>query len=206
MAAAAAAASAAASLRRSASRVPVSIPAPQEVTVTLVDVQPDVWWVWDVDGTVWLLPAYRFIGDDGGWYTVPAVTDEFLVRVPVDTRPAVDRAGPAAARDRARRHPAERDRAGRYGCRRDPARVIGRQDVRRVHQADAEALGLTARVVEQDGVSLPVTMDYNPNRVNVAVDRRGRHRDRDRDRQRRLTAIVTQPELQLVRRGVPLGS
>ena len=40
-------------------------------------------------------------------------------------------------------------------------------------QADAEALGLTARVVEQDGVSLPVTMDYNPNRVNVAVTGEG---------------------------------
>ena len=80
--------------------VPVSIPAPQQVTVTLVDVQPDVWWVWDVDGTVWLLPAYRFIGDDGGWYTVPAVTDEFLVRVPVDTRPAVD-----ASRSRCRPRP-----------------------------------------------------------------------------------------------------
>ena len=66
---------AAQSLHQSASRaisepVPVSIPTPQEVTVTLVDVQPDVWWVWDVDGTAWLLPAYRFIGDDGGWYTV----------------------------------------------------------------------------------------------------------------------------------------
>jgi hypothetical protein len=27
--------------------------------------------------------------------------------------------------------------------------------------------------VEQDGVSLPVTMDYNPNRVNVAVTGEG---------------------------------
>ena len=61
---------------------------PQQVTVTLVDVQPDVWWAWDVDGSVWLLPAYRFIGDDGGWYTVPAVTDEFLIQVPVDTIPS----------------------------------------------------------------------------------------------------------------------
>ena len=67
--------------------VPVSIPAPQQVTVTLVDVQADVWWVWDVDNNAWLLPAYRFIGDDGGWYVVPAVTDEFLVQVPVDTLP-----------------------------------------------------------------------------------------------------------------------
>ena len=65
--------------------VPPSIPAPESVTVTLVDVQPDVWWAWDVDGSAWLLPAYRFIGDDGGWYTVPAVTDEFLIQVPAPT-------------------------------------------------------------------------------------------------------------------------
>jgi hypothetical protein len=41
----------------------------------------------DVDGSVFLLPAYRFIGDDGGWYTVPAVTDEFLVQVQPDDLP-----------------------------------------------------------------------------------------------------------------------
>jgi hypothetical protein len=59
----------------------------EEVTVTLVDVEADIWWTMDVDGSVFLLPAYRFIGDDGGWYTVPAVTDEFLVQVEPDIVP-----------------------------------------------------------------------------------------------------------------------
>ena len=54
---------------------------PERVTVTLVDVQPDVWWAWDADGSVWLLPAYRLIDTDGGWHTVAAVTDEFMVQV-----------------------------------------------------------------------------------------------------------------------------
>jgi hypothetical protein len=148
--------------------VPVSIPTPQEVTVTLVDVQPDVWWVWDVDGTVWLLPAYRFIGDDGGWYTVPAVTDEFLVRVPVDAIPPETKPVPL---------PPETAPASTTPPETVPADTVA--DVTPLESsvgktfaefaADAEALGLTARIVEQDGVSLPVTMDYNPNRVNVAV-------------------------------------
>ena len=53
----------------------------EPVVVTLVDVEADLWSVMDADGTVWLLPGYRFIGDDGGWYTVPAVTDEYLIVV-----------------------------------------------------------------------------------------------------------------------------
>lgn len=57
------------------------IPPSEQVTVTLVDVEADLWWVWDVHGSAWLVPAYRFIGDDDGWYTVPAVTDDFLVQV-----------------------------------------------------------------------------------------------------------------------------
>ena len=53
----------------------------EPVVVTLVDVEADLWSVMDADGTVWLLPGYRFIGNDGGWYTVPAVTDEYLIGV-----------------------------------------------------------------------------------------------------------------------------
>ena len=142
--------------------VPVEIPAPQEVTVTLVDVQPDVWWVWDVDGSVWLLPAYRFIGDDGGWYTVPAVTDEFLVRVPVDSVPPATEPAPL---------PPETVPADTVADVTPLESSIGKTFAE--FEADAEALGLTARIVEQDGVPLPVTMDFNPNRVNVAVTGEG---------------------------------
>lgn len=154
--------------------VPVSIPAPQQVTVTLVDVQADVWWVWDVDNSVWLLPAYRFIGDDGGWYTVPAVTDEFLVKVPVDTAP------PASV------PPETVPVTTPPGTEIAPPPTVPGDTVADVtpleasvgktfaeFEADAEAIGMTARIVEQDGVSLPVTMDYNPMRVNVAVTGEG---------------------------------
>lgn len=147
--------------------VPVSIPAPQQVTVTLVDVQPDLWWVWDVDNSVWLLPAYRFIGDDGGWYTVPAVTDEFLVKVPVDTVP--DESAPATTPPETA--PTETLPPDTVADVTPLESSVGKTFAE--FEADAEALGLTARIVEQDGVSLPVTMDYNPMRVNVAVSGQG---------------------------------
>jgi hypothetical protein len=153
--------------------VPVSIPVPQPVTVTLVDVQSDVWWTTDVDGTVWLLPAYRFIGDDGGWYTVPAVTDEFLVRVPVDSVPPVTDVAPLPP-ETAPAGTTPSDTAAPSDTVADVTPLessVGKTFAE--FSADAEALGLTARIVEQDGISLPVTMDYNPNRVNVSVTGEG---------------------------------
>jgi hypothetical protein len=143
-----------------------SIPEPETITVTLVDVQADLWWAWDVDGTVWLLPAYRFIGDDGGWYTVPAVTDEYLIQVdppvveePIPVEPGDgtgstepgdpgDAVGPAV--------PAE-DLAGLVGS---PLADF---------TAKAESGGWTVRVVEIDGESLAVTDDFRTDRINVAV-------------------------------------
>jgi hypothetical protein len=149
--------------------VPVEVPAPEEVTVTLVDVQADVWWAFDVDGSVWLLPAYRFIGDDGGWYIVPAVTDEFLVRVPVDTVPAEPVPAPETVPPEipATSTPPVDTVADVTPLESSVGKTLGE------FRADAEALGLTVRVVEQDGVPLAVTMDYNPSRVNVAVEGEG---------------------------------
>ena len=54
---------------------------------TLVDVKADLWWVWDVDGSVWLLPAYTFTDTNGNVFTVPAVTDEFMIVVDPTVEP-----------------------------------------------------------------------------------------------------------------------
>ena len=143
--------------------VPVEIPAPQEITVTLVDVQPDVWWVWDVDGTVWLLPAYRFIGDDGGWYTVPAVTDEFLVRVPVDTVPPAFTTVPLPP-DTAIAMPPPT--WAPEGTPVELTALIGLPLDQ--FTTAAEALGYTVRVVYNDETgAFAVTDDYSETRVNV---------------------------------------
>jgi hypothetical protein len=159
------------------SEVPAELE-PEQVTVTLVDVQPDVWWAWDVDGSVWLLPAYRFIGDDGGWYTVPAVTDEFLITVPVDTVPVepapATEPAPVPETVPAVSVPGETTPPAPDGTVADVAALEALVGTSLTEfTSEVEAGGLTVRVVEQDGVSLPATMDYLPNRVNVGVEGEG---------------------------------
>ncbi len=125
---------------------------------------------------MWLLPAYRFIGDDGGWYTVPAVTDEFLIQVPADTIPVepVPSTEPAPV-------PETIPAVSVPGETTPPGDTV--TDVTALEELvgtslveftkEVEARGLTVRVVEQDGVSLPATMDYLPDRVNVGVEGEG---------------------------------
>lgn len=164
---------------------------PEEITVTLVDVVPDLWWATDVDDNSWLLPAYRFIGDDGGWYTLPAVTDEYLIETPVyiqDEEPQPEPAPPPL--------PAvsEPDDGGVASD--DLDRIMESVVVvleSQVEELDdmtlqfleevtdafytedefadlAAAFGLTVRAVQRDGEFLMVTEDYSLTRVNVVVE------------------------------------
>jgi hypothetical protein len=131
---------------------------PVEVTTevaTLVDVRADLWWAWDDDGSVWLLPAYTFTDTEDRVFTVPAVTDEFLIipepalvdPMPVEPLPAEP--------------PAEvPEPADQYG-------IVGRSVDEATKVLDAE--GLTIRVVIEDGEALAVTEDFSTSRVNVEV-------------------------------------
>jgi hypothetical protein len=48
------------------------------LTVTLTGVTPRLQMVWDVDGVVWLVPAYGFTTDDGGLWEVLAIADGYI--------------------------------------------------------------------------------------------------------------------------------
>jgi hypothetical protein len=131
---------------------------PVEVTrevATLIDVRADLWWAWDDDGSVWLLPAYTFTDTEGRLFTVPAVTDEFLIipeptlvdPMPVEPLPAEP---PADV-------PEPVDQYGIVGRSVDEATAI-------LNDAD-----LTLRVVIENGEALAVTEDFSTTRVNVEV-------------------------------------
>lgn len=144
-------------------------PAPEPVTVTLTGVEADVWWVWDVDGAIWLLPAYRFIDTDGGWHVVPAVTDEYLVEqeppattAPVETAPVERIPVETIPGDTA---PGDAGPAGTVPA--DLAALVGLPVDE--FTARAEALGFTTRVTTLDGEPQMGTMDLRTDRVNVAV-------------------------------------
>lgn len=55
---------------------------PEVIDIRLTGVTKVLMQWWSADGTVWLLPAYRFTDPDGAWYPVLAVTDEYLPAQP----------------------------------------------------------------------------------------------------------------------------
>ena len=164
---------------------------PEEITVTLVDVAADLWWATDVDDNSWLLPAYRFVGDDGGWYTVPAVTDEYLIQTPVYIQDEEPLPEPAPAPLPAVSEPGEGGLASadldrmmesvlvvlesQFGELDDMTLQFLEEVTDALYTEDefadlAAAFGLTVRAVQRDGEFLMVTEDYSLTRVNVVVE------------------------------------
>lgn len=143
--------------------VPVD-PTPMETQViTLTDVRLGLTSYWDAEGTVWLLPSYEFTNADGGMWSVIAVDEAYLdipevpmpEPLPVESVPAVDEpTDPAALPDPIETTVAE---SALVGLTEDEAlRVVAEK-------------GWILRVAVIDGVDQPLTMDYSPMRVNVAV-------------------------------------
>ncbi len=144
--------------------VPETYLPPEPITVHLNDARVDLTMVWDVDGTVWLLPAYTFLSTDGGVYTVIAVDDQY-VELPdtgVTTEPVPVDTSTGATPDTAVTLPAPVDQA-------EATKVltgVAEDEAAKV----ASEFGWTVRVVKRDGESLMVTEDYSTSRVNVAVE------------------------------------
>ncbi len=154
------------SVSRDAAEEELGSDRPTEVVVTLVDVKPDLWWTSDVEGNVWLLPAYAFTGDDGGNYTVPAVTEEYLVEeIPVSIEPMPVEpmpVEPGADIDTA----SAEERVERLLAGFEAAAPMALDEF----TALAADLDIEVRVASIDGEGFPMTMDYRDDRVNIDIE------------------------------------
>src|SRR5262245_50073908 len=119
--------------------------------------------IWAADDTVWLLPAYTFTSDDGGMYTVNAVADEYFSVA--EPEPASDDPGTAVTIEPV---PAPDEPVAAITVDEAAAKWVGSPlaDVEKF----AQELGMTVRVIRQDGEDLAATDDLRMDRVNVGVD------------------------------------
>jgi hypothetical protein len=163
-----------------------TVPEIETEVAVLVDVRADLWWAWDADGSIWLLPAYTFTDTEGRTHTVPAVTEEYLIVVEPEPLPEpmpVEPLDPGLVDpglvDPGLVDPLPIDEpvslddyAGIVGLSLDDANAkvgdvtVGGAGV----GGDGTLPGVTLRVVRLDGEDLPATADYLPTRINVAVE------------------------------------
>ena len=143
--------------------VPVAPIDAEPTVMTLTTVTGSLEQVWAADGTVWLLPGYAFGGTEGLLANVLAVEDQYLEQaepqvlidpVPLPEPLPVETAVPGTAVI----EPAPAA----------PIDVVG-LSVDEATTAAAES-GWEVRVARQDGVDLPVTLDFRENRINVAIE------------------------------------
>ena len=176
---------------------PISLPEPAPVEVTLTAPTASLEQVWAADGSVWLLPGYRFETSDGSWVTVVAVEDQYLQQAdpvvdplplpvevpPVETTTVVG--VPATVTDEMPVEVPVDTAVTEPGvaCAGLPTTITEPGLSEQVGDIivgmcvdDAAAFitgytpGASLRVVRENGVDLAVTADFNELRVNVAVE------------------------------------
>jgi len=123
------------------------------ITMQIVGVKEAWWTLYDVDGTMWVVPGYAFLDSDGGEHLVPAVSDELIQ--PIDTPDSTDVVTePGLEPDQpVSNEPAEQ----LVGLGEDEAMAVAKNN------------GFGVRVIERDGEQFPATMDYRTDRINVVV-------------------------------------
>ncbi len=142
-----------------------TLPPPETITVHVSEVRLDLTMVWDVDGTVWLLPAYTFSSVDAtsgyqGSFTVIAVDDRFVTLPDAGLTPEPMPADTVSNSDGSVVSSVDSDAATKA--------LVGVAEAEAAKVADEN--GWTLRVVQRDGENLIVTEDYSATRVNVAVE------------------------------------
>jgi hypothetical protein len=129
----------------------VDAPEPMVQRIGLVAVEATQWTVWAEDGSMWQVPAYRFLDADGIWYDVPAISAEFLV---IEDRRGVIEPDPGTVDDQM--------------IDIDDAQVLVGLPVEEA-EAIAVEMGWELRVIRIDGEDLLATTDFVTNRLNLEV-------------------------------------
>lgn len=152
---------------------------PEEVTVRLVHAEPALTSSWAADGSVWLLPAVRFIADGGGIWPV-LVIDEDSVEV---AEPGSDGPEPApepeplpADPPTAAPEPEPIEPPSDGGDVPEPAddlealaaEIVGAPEAAAIERI--EAAGAIARIVMRDGEAHAVTDDWRSDRINLVIE------------------------------------
>jgi hypothetical protein len=148
------------------------LPEPEPVVAVLVDVRADLWWAWDADGSIWLLPAYTFTDTEGRTHTVPAVTEEYLIVVEPEPMPEPMPAEPLdpVMVDPFPGDPGDGGDIDAQVALDDFAGLVGMTVDDATAKLQGGQTGVTIRVIRLDGEDLAATMDYLPTRINVAVE------------------------------------
>jgi hypothetical protein len=140
--------------------------APCTTTITFTSVRRTYTQLYDSSNIVWIVPAYEYSDASGGTWTAMALDDSYLEKavasIGTDTVPAPVEPMPL---------PLPGDTGGgsiEPGPIFATSAPIGLSELEAIKVIESE--GFTARVVARDGESLPGTMDYRLDRVNISIE------------------------------------
>jgi hypothetical protein len=135
----------------------------EPLVVTVTGVEEELWMLWDADGTVWLVPGYAFISDDGGRNSVPAIADEYLdIQEPVPGTEIEPVPLPDTGTDPMVDETTDLPVEGGISA------LVGMTEADAVSLIDG--VGWTSRISARDGESFVLTMDYRTDRVNLEIE------------------------------------
>ena len=151
-------------------------PAPVVQTIVITGVKESLTPIIDAKQVVWLVPSYEYTVKDGYTVSVVAITDDFIEQA----KPTVDTAGggavePVPAEGGAGESSGSGSSEGSAGSVDDALALSQEEAVKLVGLTEdeaakvADANGWVLRVSSRDGKDLQLTMDFVPNRVNLAI-------------------------------------
>lgn len=146
-------------------------------TVVITGVKESLTPIVDADNVVWLVPSYEYTVKDGYTVSVLAISDEFIEQAVPSVDTAVDGTAvePVPATDDGGTSGSSGSSEGSEGSVPDVLALSEEEATKLVGLTEEEATkvsesnGWTVRVSSRDGEEFQLTMDYMPNRVNLAI-------------------------------------